>query len=446
MIVSECVVQYRQCAGRAGRRGYDLLGNVVFYGLAMDRVQRLILSRLPPLGGGNFPLTSTMCLRLLNLLEGSEYAEVAVKAVKSIMRLPQITVGSLVGREQLLHHLRFSIDYLRRARLLDQQGRPLNLFGIATHLYYAEPSNFALVALLRNGIIHKICAQPSSENAKRDLMLLLSHLFGRRYLPPSYGSDKNLQGLIKKSPSRVVLPPISGDARKVLAEQDQDVLRVFSAYALAYASQHAPKLGLDFQLPISLKGFSGDPNTTDSPFRRHLRDIAVPVIVRSPFVANSGHGDEFASVKELTRTVRCGVHLNEYAIPSLEDILNPRMPVNAYLFDFFVHGQVKALSAANGIRRGDVWYLLEEFTLTLKAIRESLEQLLSKASRDAEQDSDDDEEEVDSGYGTFDSDEREGEALAFKRPDKVRDADWRVYEIVEEVTREFEEKFRAMWA
>lgn len=51
------LIQYRQCAGRAGRRGYDLLGNVVFYGLPMSRIQRLILSKLPSLGG-TFPLTS----------------------------------------------------------------------------------------------------------------------------------------------------------------------------------------------------------------------------------------------------------------------------------------------------------------------------------------------------------------------------------------------------
>jgi hypothetical protein len=89
-------------------------------------------------------------------------------------------------------------------------------------------------------------------------MLLLSHLFGRRYLLLSYGLDKNLEGLIKKSPSIVVLPPIFGDARKVLAEHDQDVLRVFPAYAHAYASQHTPKLDLDFQLPICLKCFSGE--------------------------------------------------------------------------------------------------------------------------------------------------------------------------------------------
>jgi ATP-dependent RNA helicase DDX60 len=81
-----------------------------------------------------------MTLRLLNLLVGSNDAPVAVHAIRSLLTLPQISVSSESGRDQILHHLRFSIDYLRRAKLLDAQGVPLNLYGIAAHLYYTEPS------------------------------------------------------------------------------------------------------------------------------------------------------------------------------------------------------------------------------------------------------------------------------------------------------------------
>lgn len=127
-------MEYRQCAGRAGRRGFDLLGNVVFYGLPIDRVQRLILSKLPSLGG-SFPLTSTLTLRLFNLLDGSQNADYAVKAVKSLMSLPHISFNSDIGRSELLHHLRFSIEYLRQSRLLDKSGQPMNFFALAAHLF-----------------------------------------------------------------------------------------------------------------------------------------------------------------------------------------------------------------------------------------------------------------------------------------------------------------------
>lgn len=154
---------YRQCAGRAGRRGFDTLGKVVFYGIPLDRIHRLMLSKLPRLTG-TFPLSSTLALRLFNLLHGSKESDYARTAIRSILRLPQISFGSDVGRVQLLHHVRFSIDYLRRTRLLGASGQPINLFGVASHLYYTEPSNLALVVLLQSGVLHDLCA-PGGDKA-----------------------------------------------------------------------------------------------------------------------------------------------------------------------------------------------------------------------------------------------------------------------------------------
>jgi hypothetical protein len=88
--------------------------------------------------GGNFSLTSSMILRLFILLDGSDNADVAVRALKSVIDLPQITSNSDAGRDRLLHHVCFSIEYLRRSRLLDKEGKPINLFNIVTHLYVSK--------------------------------------------------------------------------------------------------------------------------------------------------------------------------------------------------------------------------------------------------------------------------------------------------------------------
>ncbi|OSD04333.1 P-loop containing nucleoside triphosphate hydrolase protein [Trametes coccinea BRFM310] len=454
-------LMYRQCAGRAGRRGFDLLGKVVFYGLPMDRCQRLVLSKLPSLGG-NFPLTSTMVLRLFNLLQGSNNAPVAQDAIKSMLRLPHISFISEVGREQLLHHIRFSIDYLRRSGLLDAEGNPINLFGVAAHLYYAEPSNLALVALLRHGVLHRICNQSNLVSAKRDLLLLLCHLFGRRYLPKAYASASYLKSLTRKSPSVVVLPPLPEDARKVLLQHEEHIKRVFTGYALAYVAHHAEALAQDTKLPFSGKDVCGPAKEESSPFREQLRRAAVSPVARSPFVATSGHGDSFGSVTELSNTSRRSLHLNEYAIPSMRQFItvpgedSDEFALNAYLLDFYTHGQTAALKAANGIREGEVWYLLQDFSLTLKTIRTGLIQLLQKAAANAsraESAAGDEMSEIDSGYGTLDPAEADPEvegsdagAESFKRPVGVSDRDWRVFEVLNAVTTEFDEKFRAIWA
>ncbi|KAJ6601172.1 hypothetical protein DFH09DRAFT_1257794 [Mycena vulgaris] len=438
-------LMYRQCSGRAGRRGFDLLGNVVFYGLPMDRVKRLVLSKLPALGG-NFPLTSTLSLRLMNLLNGSNDAKSAVDAVTSILSLPRISFISDIGREQVLHHMRFSIEYLRRSGLLDKDGNPMNLFSLAAHLYYHEPSNFALIALLKSGALHKICEQ-DAVSAKRDFILVMAHLFGRRYISRVYLSEENM-ALAKRSPSMVVLPELPEPVRKVLVNHDREILRTFTGYALACAAQlgEDPQVGRDCILPLSKTTYPLQ-STPHSPsiFRARLRNAAIHVVARSPFVANSGHTDSFTSVEELANSARTGLHLNNNAIPSLKHLTTTAggHVLNAYLLDFYIHGQVATLARANGIRRGDVWYLLQDFTLVLATIENSLKRLLTAvpSTADAEDSQFHDPAEMEG-----DEDDQVPGTDDFERPTGVSESDWRLYTVVREALREFDEKFKAMWA
>ncbi|EIW78173.1 P-loop containing nucleoside triphosphate hydrolase protein [Coniophora puteana RWD-64-598 SS2] len=498
-------LMYRQCAGRAGRRGYDLLGKVAFYGLSLDRVKRLILSRIPSLAA-HFPITSTLVLRLFNLLEGSGHAPTAVHAIQRLFRLPRIAFASSSetmtgeGGNQLLHHLRFSIDYLRRGSLLDSTGRPLDLFGIAGQLYYTEPSNLALVALLRAGIIHRICKMKSRTDAKLSLVTLLAHLFGRRPLPGAAATEK-FQEAIKKSASIVFLPPLEKAAAAALETHEEETLQVFSAYARAYAKQYSEQLGQDCELPFSRRRFEGNTESVGCAFRLSLRATAVSVTTRSAFVATSGHADTFGSVQELARTTRSGVTLNEHAIPTFGDIISHTVQkggrkdgshaLNAYLLDFYKHGQEQALVTANGIRSGDLWYLLQDFDLTLKTIRGVLATLLTKSATGGSE-LDFDALDFDDGFDPAEVDDWADEAPASvaippvqsrkvkaskvvdswddededsqvdpegtEQSDTIRVAssatlgggssasDRQVYDLICEVLEEFEEKFRAMWA
>ncbi|KAJ7757624.1 hypothetical protein B0H16DRAFT_1824030 [Mycena metata] len=430
-------LMYRQCAGRAGRRGFDLRGNVIFYGLPMERVQRLTLSKLPPLGG-NFPLTSTLSLRLMNLLNGSNDAEVAVAAVTSILNLPRISFISEIGRTQVLNHMRFSIEYLRRSGLIDKEGNPMNLFSLAAHLYYHEPSNFALIALLKSGALHDICEQ-SSIDAKREFILIMAHLFGRRYISRVYASEANL-AIARKSPSMVVLPDLPESVREVFESHNQQIIRTFTGYALACASQLEMNSPVDHDcLPLSKISYPGSPHAEPGILRSRLRETAIHVVARSPFVANSGHNDEFTSVEELARSARNGLYLNNNAIPSLKPLTarDGEHVLNAYLLDFFIHGQVATLANANGIRRGDVWYLLQDFSLTLATIVNSLKQLFLSVPED---------EEAVEGHDPAEREDDGEMENGLERPPGVTDRDWKLYSIAYGAQRDFDEKFKAMWA
>ena len=393
-----------------------------------------------------------MVLRLFNLLQGSDYSPVVVSSIKSLLTLPQISFVFGTGQQELLHHIRFSIDYLRRSGLLDAQGNPINLFGLAAHLYYTEPSNFALITLMRRGIIHDICNQHSTEQAKREFLTLICHLFGRRLLPPVYTSDSYARNSHRKSASKVVLPAMPAVAKDVLLTHDDEILHIFTGYAVAFATARTENLEPECHLPLSKRRFgSGEPYSL---FHVHLKQTNLSVVARSPFVANSGHDDHFGTVSELAHTCRSGLHLNEHSVPSMRQFtLTPgedggALPLNAYLLDFWIHGQPAALVTANGIRQGELWYLLEDFTLSLKTIRSTIEHLLLKSAESSEspKPSIDELDVVGLNLAEVDADEEYADGAAIKRPLGVSDRDWRVFEVVNQVTLEFDEKFKAMWA
>jgi hypothetical protein len=96
-------------------------------------------------------------------------------------------------------------------------------------------------------------------------------------------------------------------------------------------------------------------------------------------VALSGFRDKFQTVGELCRTVRSGVFLEESAVPYVRITNQERggVPWNAYLYDFFKHGDLTALVRDNGIKSGDVWFALKDFSLVLATITASLANLLN---------------------------------------------------------------------
>jgi superfamily II RNA helicase len=174
-------LNFRQAAGRAGRRGFDLLGNVVFQNISHGKICRLLSSRLPDLNG-HFPVTTTLVLRLFSLLNESGDSPYAVKAINSLLSQPRLYLDGPAFKDQVLHHLRFSIEYLRRQDLLSAQGTPINFAGLTSHLYFTENSSFALNALIKGEYFHQLCSQIDTKESHvlRTLMIVMAHLFGRR--------------------------------------------------------------------------------------------------------------------------------------------------------------------------------------------------------------------------------------------------------------------------
>ena len=369
-------LNYRQCAGRAGRRGFDLLGNVVFHNIPEHKVRRLMSSRLPDLNG-HFPITTSLVLRLFVLLHDSKHSAYAIRAVDALLSQPRLYMGGDSFKEQTMHHLRFSIEYLRRQHLLGIDGTPLNFAGSVSHLYYTENSSFGFHVLLKEGYLHNLCGKlkGNEKGTLETLMLVMAHLFGRvecRRIDLEYREN-----VVKPSSSIVFLPELPLEAEQILANHNEETLRVYQSYVQTFVDQHISVA--DNKLPLTGTQIDHSQETAGNMG-------ALPAAkIRSSFVALSGLGDNFESIHELCSTVRSGVFLEEAVIPYMQVYSkDSKVPLNAWLLDFYKHGSVKVLEQANGIRRSDVWFMLKDFSLVLATIITSLKNYLNITTDDTD--------------------------------------------------------------
>ena len=240
----------------------------------------------------------------------------------------------------------------------------MNLYGLVSGLYAFEPSNFALVALLRSvshreirvlpnltlgaqGELHRIARSIDSDpdETMRQLIIVFANLFSRA--PRRAQSPQSLEYVTRNASSLVILPALPPRVAAVLEQHDKAVVHIFSTYATEFAQQHSDDLGPDDTLPLSGRQVAPIP-AEDGSFAAKLRQSELKVDARSPFVATSGHGDQYASVAELSATARAGLVLTKHAVPYFptEDAEHQ---LDAYIIDFYKHGSLDVLVRDNAV-------------------------------------------------------------------------------------------------
>ncbi|KAJ4309438.1 hypothetical protein N0V84_011507 [Fusarium piperis] len=371
---------YRQASGRAGRRGFDLLGNVVFNGISRDRVHEIMSSRLPALKG-QFPISTTLILRLFILLHGTNNCRFAVDAVQALLSQTRLYLGGPDAEMSVKHHLRFSIEYLRRQNLLSATGTPIHFAGLVGHLYFTENAVFAFHSLLRGGYFHELCKNidTARQRVLREMMLVLGHLFNRI---PIHQKSK-LLNVVERSSSEMSLQRLPAAAEELLVRHNQQTLSIFKNYVHSYIIQHLTDME-DRMLPLTKISVGPEKGIACG------LESEPPPVIRSPFAALSGFTDNFDSIQDLCSTVRDGVFLEESAIPHINIWpCDTNVEFNAYLYDFFRHGSLTVLVRENHIRRGEVWFHLNDFSLTLKTIVTSLRGVISSGEEFEMEDAED---------------------------------------------------------
>ncbi|XP_032874857.1 probable ATP-dependent RNA helicase DDX60 [Amblyraja radiata] len=385
--VSLDALQYRQMSGRAGRRGFDVIGNVIFYCVPLPKVQRLLKASVPQLRG-QFPLSISLVLRLMMLIAKSDDKMDAEAKALSLLQHSMLCYDKQKRQITLKLYFMFCLQFLLKERFLDLNGVPHAFAGLVTHLHQHEPANFIFVSFLVKGLFHKICI-PTDQAARKagaarfpeevmeSLLLILANIFGRIYLP----ACSTERGSATFHQSKVFLNDLPEEFAEAVNEYNRSIQEIFGCFFLS-ASKHADMLE-ECQLPLSRTSFGGawSPQESNSEFITQLTGLHNhPTTAVSPFVCLSGitNLDLFKTSDVDSISLRT-IEVLSSNIPLLcltkYDQHGRKMPLNAYVIDFYRHGSLKPLLTDNMLHLGDAYNVLNEFQLTLSSISTSFKEL-----------------------------------------------------------------------
>ncbi|KAH7725269.1 DEAD box protein/DEAH protein box helicase [Aphelenchoides avenae] len=306
-------LQFRQMSCRAGRRGFDTAGTVVFMGVPTSKIRHLLTASLQTLRGNALYTTSFM-LRLFNYVVGwKNTAAPVIKDLslndKAMKKKAPLDTNDLLSPEI---RLRAAKTLLENSFVLQTSGKcELTGFAIvAAHLSKFEPGNLLFVEFLQRGAFHRLSekyGETQKAELKRILMNILAHLFTNKPLS-IYGNY---------------------DAR-------------------SHAKQHVLE-----PMPEEFENIRTEYNKT-------VDDLLMAFLELST---------EDANLLE-------GLILDHALIPSLAtkqvDHRGNKTYRNSYAYEFYQSGSRKRLTDFNKLATNRIWYKINDFDKALIAIKESL--------------------------------------------------------------------------
>ncbi|XP_054557102.1 probable ATP-dependent RNA helicase DDX60 [Talpa occidentalis] len=374
-------LNFRQMSGRAGRRGEDLVGNVFFYGIPLPKVERLLRSDVPKLKG-QFPLSISFVLRLMMLVAKADDKKDAKAKAISALEHSLISFKKPKIKTIIKLYFIYALQFLVTEGYLNQQCIPIGFSGFVSHLHYHEPSSFVFVSLLKKGLFHNLCVPEKKQGPKKfsetvmeKLVIVLAHLFGRKYLPPCVEDYKK-----QHSDSVVILENLPRKYTRMIETYNKRIQNNFVSYLLMISK--LADLRKECQLPLSEIEFSGE-GCEESELVSHLMPGTESRTAVSPFACLSNITDQdLFDINIISDVMLRTINVNVRNIPLFPlnkyDSTGRKYPLNAYLLNFYRCGSLFELTEGNCLHMGEAFNSVKDFTIVLQSIRVSLEKLGTK--------------------------------------------------------------------
>ena len=182
--------------GRAGRRGFDTIGNIVYFGIPENKVKSFISSDLIKLKSSkfSFDLVNILQLSMLNLSNNDN-----LKFLNSFVKYPfsELCDDTIISNHEIL---RLEIIYLIEQGYLSEEFKPQKLCNLILPLRLEDCNIFMISELIRNRIFDEIINSSDLENSCKKLMIALSYFTVPVFINPS---------TVESIPKEAILPKIA---------------------------------------------------------------------------------------------------------------------------------------------------------------------------------------------------------------------------------------------
>lgn len=334
-------------------------GRVILAGLPASKIKRLLANRLPDIISSS-PVTPTSALRLL-VNHAVNREDSVANVAKTFISHPLFfnRANNQVGLPKEVvtgSHLLLSVEYLLREGVIDNSGMPVGAGLLAYHLFWLEPQNFWMVALIRSGLFDDLTSRTSTDpDQVLRLAEVLANLFCKVALHKSQKSESG--------PSIVVLPPLPKDFQEQMDNHEARLRGYSKDFASWFVGRFDKEIGQDDIMPLSSVKMT--PSGEQSELAQKIGEKSGAPGYMSRFVSMTGVDPASAGLTEICTTIRSGVPLERSILPGTD---GQGANYNAYIIDLLRHGDRKALILHNRIRPEVLYESLREFGLILSIL------------------------------------------------------------------------------